>query len=381
MQGNYRHHYLLAAAASKPSVSSASSLSSPASKPRQQQQQEQQQRLKSQQFQPQQQTMASDLNGLPAARDAEMQQSQISSNSYPLGCKQTSSMQQPANLGPPLGSQQFTGRHLPDQHHRQVRTAAGREYRPALVATDAEQALRRLQQQQQQQQQQQRQHQQLIRVDNNNVGQPLKPKQQQQPELNRRQAHALADRDKEPAPGAHGLQQQSQQEYYASQLRNSQLQHRFTQTSSSSQFSTAQMQHCHQEARASNGLGGFAATQPARPAPGPSTSPQPSKSVAQRDERAHHVNFNRSGQQAGGGDEDEEAGESRKKKYLTAKYGQQQMNLIKKRLKIEMWLYEQLQELAKGSKAEVSNPSTHLQVAGLANLVWVSLSLSLSLSL
>ena len=53
-----------------------------------------------------------------------------------------------------------------------------------------------------------------------------------------------------------------------------------------------------------------------------------------------------------GADEDE--GDSRKKKYLTAKYGQQQMNLIKKRLKIEMWLCEQLQELAKGSKSEVS---------------------------
>lgn len=70
-----------------------------------------------------------------------------------------------------------------------------------------------------------------------------------------------------------------------------------------------------------------------------------------RDERPLHVNFNRSSQ-SGGADGDE--GDSRKKKYLTAKYGQQQMNLIKKRLKIEMWLYEQLQELAKGTKSEVS---------------------------
>lgn len=35
----------------------------------------------------------------------------------------------------------------------------------------------------------------------------------------------------------------------------------------------------------------------------------------------------------------------RKKKYLTAKYGQHQMSLIKKRLKVEMWMYEQLQNL------------------------------------
>lgn len=35
----------------------------------------------------------------------------------------------------------------------------------------------------------------------------------------------------------------------------------------------------------------------------------------------------------------------RKTKYLTAKYGQHQMNLIKKRLSVEMWLFGQLQEL------------------------------------
>lgn len=67
-----------------------------------------------------------------------------------------------------------------------------------------------------------------------------------------------------------------------------------------------------------------------------------------------HVNFNRAGQAHGAAEEEEEAGESRKKKYLTAKYGQQQMNLIKKRLKIEMWLHEQLRELARGSKSKVS---------------------------
>lgn len=49
----------------------------------------------------------------------------------------------------------------------------------------------------------------------------------------------------------------------------------------------------------------------------------------------HHVNFS-----AGNNEMNE-----RKKRYLTAKYGQHQMNLIKKRLKVEMWMYEQLQDL------------------------------------
>ena len=35
----------------------------------------------------------------------------------------------------------------------------------------------------------------------------------------------------------------------------------------------------------------------------------------------------------------------RKKKYLTAKYGQHQMSLIKKRLQVEIWMYDKLQEL------------------------------------
>lgn len=47
----------------------------------------------------------------------------------------------------------------------------------------------------------------------------------------------------------------------------------------------------------------------------------------------NHVNF--------GADGDNDI-QDRKKKYLTAKYGQHQMNLIKKRLRVEMWMYEQL---------------------------------------
>ncbi|CAM1309935.1 PPP1R14B (predicted) [Pycnogonum litorale] len=48
-----------------------------------------------------------------------------------------------------------------------------------------------------------------------------------------------------------------------------------------------------------------------------------------------HVNF----------DTDKDELQERKKKYLTAKYGQHQMSLIKKRLGVEMWMYERLQYL------------------------------------
>lgn len=50
-----------------------------------------------------------------------------------------------------------------------------------------------------------------------------------------------------------------------------------------------------------------------------------------------HVNFNNNG--------DKDVNDDRKKRYLTAKYGQHQMNLIKKRLKVEMWMYDELQTL------------------------------------
>jgi len=37
--------------------------------------------------------------------------------------------------------------------------------------------------------------------------------------------------------------------------------------------------------------------------------------------------------------------EKHREKYLTAKYGAHQMALIRKRLKVEMWMFDQLQEL------------------------------------
>ena len=37
--------------------------------------------------------------------------------------------------------------------------------------------------------------------------------------------------------------------------------------------------------------------------------------------------------------------EKHREKYLTAKYGAHQMALIRKRLKVEMWMFDQLQKL------------------------------------
>eukprot|EP00092_Neocalanus_flemingeri_P023953 GFUD01025984.1.p1 GENE.GFUD01025984.1~~GFUD01025984.1.p1 ORF type:complete len:181 (+),score=47.95 GFUD01025984.1:144-686(+) len=47
-------------------------------------------------------------------------------------------------------------------------------------------------------------------------------------------------------------------------------------------------------------------------------------------------------------------GEKKREKYLTAKYGAHQMALIRKRLKVEMWMFDQLQELYE-SETESSN--------------------------
>jgi len=42
---------------------------------------------------------------------------------------------------------------------------------------------------------------------------------------------------------------------------------------------------------------------------------------------------------------DTEITEKQREKFLTAKYGAHQMALIRKRLKVEMWMYDQLQKL------------------------------------
>ena len=48
-----------------------------------------------------------------------------------------------------------------------------------------------------------------------------------------------------------------------------------------------------------------------------------------------HVNFGGSGNSE----------EKKREKFLTAKYGAHQMALIRKRLRVEMWMYERLQEI------------------------------------
>lgn len=56
-----------------------------------------------------------------------------------------------------------------------------------------------------------------------------------------------------------------------------------------------------------------------------------------------HVNF-------GGGNGE---GEKKREKFLTAKYGAHQMALIRKRLRVEMWMYERLQELYGADDIEI----------------------------
>lgn len=51
-----------------------------------------------------------------------------------------------------------------------------------------------------------------------------------------------------------------------------------------------------------------------------------------------HVNFIEKGE-----------AKERREKFLTAKYGSHQMSLIRKRLAVEMWLYDELQKLYESS--------------------------------
>ena len=46
-------------------------------------------------------------------------------------------------------------------------------------------------------------------------------------------------------------------------------------------------------------------------------------------------------------------GEKKREKYLTAKYGAHQMALIRKRLKVEMWMFDQLQEICESEVSKV----------------------------
>lgn len=52
----------------------------------------------------------------------------------------------------------------------------------------------------------------------------------------------------------------------------------------------------------------------------------------------------------------------RKKKYLTAKYGQHQMALIRKRLAVETWLFDNLQDLYTNEAAQDSSSGEDIDI-------------------
>lgn len=56
-----------------------------------------------------------------------------------------------------------------------------------------------------------------------------------------------------------------------------------------------------------------------------------------------HVNFGQSNS----------VEEKKREKFLTAKYGAHQMALIRKRLRVEMWMYERLQEIYGADDIEI----------------------------
>ncbi|GBP53604.1 Protein phosphatase 1 regulatory subunit 14B [Eumeta japonica] len=92
---------------------------------------------------------------------------------------------------------------------------------------------------------------------------------------------------------------------------------------------------------------GVAAYAPA-PAPAAAPPPAPAQSILSPTERSPaktglHVNFSDKGEV-----------KERREKFLTAKYGSHQMALIRKRLAVEMWLYDELQKLYESNKESTS---------------------------
>ncbi|XP_063921375.1 protein phosphatase 1 regulatory subunit 14B isoform X1 [Zophobas morio] len=60
----------------------------------------------------------------------------------------------------------------------------------------------------------------------------------------------------------------------------------------------------------------------------------------------------------------------RREKFLTAKYGHHQMSLIRKRLAVEMWLYEELKKLYETSKQvdDVNNDEVEVDIDELLDM-------------
>lgn len=81
---------------------------------------------------------------------------------------------------------------------------------------------------------------------------------------------------------------------------------------------------------------------------GTTSSPPPGILADVRSERSPaktglHVNFKEKGEI-----------KEKREKFLTAKYGHHQMSLIRKRLAVEMWLYEELKKLYENKQSKVS---------------------------
>ena len=54
--------------------------------------------------------------------------------------------------------------------------------------------------------------------------------------------------------------------------------------------------------------------------------------------------------------------DKRKERYLTAKYGSHQMSLIRKRLKVEMWMFEQLQHICKSADEDSEADDVEVEI-------------------
>jgi len=68
-----------------------------------------------------------------------------------------------------------------------------------------------------------------------------------------------------------------------------------------------------------------------------------------------HVNFTEKGEV-----------KERREKFLTAKYGSHQMSLIRKRLAVEMWLYDELQKLY--DSTDKSTPEVEVDIDELLDM-------------
>lgn len=61
----------------------------------------------------------------------------------------------------------------------------------------------------------------------------------------------------------------------------------------------------------------------------------------------------------------------RREKFLTAKYGSHQMSLIRKRLAVEMWLYDELQKLFDPPVSTYTKHATHATTTTISWQLWM----------